>query len=93
MKLYEDLREILDTSASEGVDVSVAEDMAVANDRDNEDGIRTAGKFLRKHYAVITKCRRMHDNETICVLCRLHADGAGDAFNALVAAIEDRDEA
>ena len=64
--LYENLMAILDKCRYEGLnDVGVAEAMLINENRPNIDVIQEAGDFLKKHYAIITKCRRLGKNDTI----------------------------
>ena len=64
--LYENLMAILDKCRNEDLnDVGVAEAMLINENRPNIDAIQEAGDFLKKHYAIITKCRRLGKNDTI----------------------------
>ena len=64
--LFENVMAILDKCRDEGLnDVGVAEAMLINEDRPNIDAIQEAGDFLQKHYATITKCRRLGKNDTI----------------------------
>ena len=64
--LFENVMAILDKCRDENLnDVGVAEAMLINENRPNIDAIQEAGDFLKKHYAIITKCRRLGKNDTI----------------------------
>lgn len=50
-------------------DVLTAKDMLIAENRENTEEIRDAGKFLVKHYHQITKCNRLGLIDKIEEIC------------------------
>ncbi len=73
--MYELVKRILDKSRNENVDVLVACDMCIAEDKPHEEELRAAGELVDEHYDVITKCRRENDDASIEKLCSIIAGG------------------
>ena len=72
--MYENIIKILDKSKSKNVDILVARDMIIAEEKANFDEMKKASDFIGIYYDTITKCRRLGDNATIKAL--VEADDA-----------------
>ena len=72
--MYENIIKILDKSKSGNVDILVARDMIIAEEKANFDEMNQASDFISAYYDTITKCRRLGDNDTIKAL--VEADNA-----------------
>lgn len=87
MKMYNNVIKILDLSREKEVDILVARDMLYGNG--NDTAISEAYDFIDKNYVVVTKCRRLKDNDSIKKLVSLY--GKDDvAFKELCEKIKDR---
>ena len=73
--MYENIIKILDKSKVKNVDILVARDMIIAEEKANFDEMKQASDFIGKYYDTITKCRRLGDNDTIKAL--VEADDKG----------------
>ena len=73
--MYELVKRILDKSKETGEDVLVARDMCIAEDKENEEALKSACNLIRAHYDVITKCRREDDDASIEKLCQVVMNG------------------
>jgi hypothetical protein len=63
--MYENIIAILDKSKNDNVDLLTAQDMLVAERKEDYKALKEAGTFIRTYYDTIAKCRRLGDNETI----------------------------
>lgn len=88
--MYELVKRILDKSRDAGMDVFVACDMCVAEDKENADAIRAAGEIVITHYDAITKCRRENDEASIEKLCELVVSGDAVALRKFKEEIKER---
>ena len=88
--MYELVKRILDKSKETGEDVLVARDMCIAEDKENAEALREAGKVIKAHYDTIAKCRREGDNESIAKLCDLIAKGDAEEIRAFKAEVAER---
>ena len=73
--MYENIIKILDKSKSGNVDILVARDKIIAENGIAYDEMKKASDFIVKYYDIVTKCRRLGDNDTIKAL--VEADDCG----------------
>ena len=66
--MFENIIKILDKSKAEKVDILVARDKVIAEDKIPYDEMKIASDFIGTYYDTITKCRRLGDNDTIKAL-------------------------
>ena len=88
--MYESVKRILDKSKETGEDVLAARDMCIAEDRDNEDALRSASELIAAHYFTIAGLRRVSDEASIKKLCELVASGDKLALREFKEEIEER---
>lgn len=63
--MFDLIIKILDKSKELGVDLHEARDRVIAEENLPYEDMKSACLFIGRNYDVITKCRRMGDNETI----------------------------
>lgn len=66
--MFENIIKILDKSKSEKVDIFVARDKIIAEEKVPYEEMKKASDFISAYYDTITKCRRLCDNDTIKAL-------------------------
>lgn len=66
--MFEKIIKILDKSKSENVDILVARDKIIAEEKVPYEEMKKASDFIGAYYDTITKCRRLGDNDTIKAL-------------------------
>lgn len=82
--LYEYVKLILDTAKAKEVDLLVARDMLIAEDKAKEAELTAACKFAMVYYKFITACRVAGDDETIEKLCQLYEEDKFDEIQELI---------
>lgn len=90
--MYENIIKILDKSKAENVDILVARDMIIAEEKADYDEMKLASDFIISYYDTITKCRRLNDNETIKTLVDTYEKGNVEAISVIVEEVADRVE-
>lgn len=88
--MYKLVKDILDKSREEKVDVLVAADMVAAEGVGHTEELHAAKEVIDKYYDTITKLRRDNDEETIETLCKYIEEGNKDGIKALVAEVKER---
>ena len=75
--LFNDVLAILNCSREKGVDILVARDMILAEDRTSErkNELFSACNFIGAFYDFITDCRVANDDESIKDICELYEKG------------------
>ena len=75
--LFENVTKILNCSKEKGVDILVARDMLLAEDRTSErkNELFSACNFIGAFYDFITDCRVGNDEESIKKICELYEQG------------------
>lgn len=66
--MFENIIKILDKSKAENVDILVARDKVIAEEKIPYEEMKQASDFIGDYYNTITKCRRLGDNDTIKAL-------------------------
>ena len=64
--------------------------MCIAEDRDNEEALRSASELIKTHYSAIAKLRREKDEELIRKLCEVVATGNVAQIRAFKEEVERR---
>lgn len=82
--LYENIKKILDTAKEKDVDILVAREMLIAENKEAEADFASACTVILGYYKFITACRRKGDEETIKTLCELFEKGETKALTELV---------
>lgn len=73
--LFKNVLAILNCSKVKGVDILVARDMLITEDRTNKDELFMACNFIGAFYDFITDCRLANDEESIQKICELYEQG------------------
>lgn len=75
--LFKNVLAILNCSKVKGVDILVARDMLLAEDRtpERKDELFMACNFIGAFYDYITDCRMVNDEESIKKICELYEQG------------------
>ena len=82
--MYEFVKMILDVSKERDVDISVAKDMLIAENREIADKLESAYKFIRKFYKFVTSRRVAGDEESIAEFCKLYELGDVESLREML---------
>jgi hypothetical protein len=87
--MYENIIKILDKSKNAKVDILVARDMIIAEEKANFDEMKQASDFIGDYYDAITKCRRLGDNDTIKALVEADDKGRKEIVKEIADRVEE----
>ena len=76
--LFKNVTKILNCSKEKGVDILVARDMLIAEDKSNDERTKQlfdACNFIGVFYDFMTDCRVGNDEESIKKICELYEQG------------------
>lgn len=82
--MYEKVTKILDVSKERDVDISVARDMLIHEDRENMAEYESAFDYIKTYYKYITSCRVAGDDESIIKFCKLYEDGDKESIKKIL---------
>lgn len=82
--LYENIKKILDCSKENDVDILVAREILIAENKEAETELASACTVLLGYYKLITTCRNKGDEESIKKLCELYGKEDHKAIRELI---------
>ena len=82
--LYENIKKILDCAKEKDVDILVAREILIAENKEAETELASACTVLLGYYKLITTCRRNEDEESIKKLCELYEKEDHTAIRELI---------
>ena len=82
--LYENIKKILNCAKEKDVDILVAREILIAENKEAETELVSACTIILGYYNFITAGRRNGDEETIKKLCELFEKGETKALTELV---------
>ena len=82
--MYEAVKKILDVSAEKDLDILVARDTLIAEERENAEEYSEATEVIRTYYKFITGNRNEGNEEAIKELCELYEAGKKAEIRELI---------
>ena len=82
--LFENVSKILDVAKEKDVDILVARDMVINDNKENKEEIKKASEVIETYYKFVTACRVAGDEGSINKLCDLYEAGDKEAIADLI---------
>lgn len=82
--LFLNVCKILDTAKEKDVDILVARDIVINDNKENKEDIKKASEVIETYYKFITACRVAGDERSINKLCDLYEAGDKKAIAELI---------
>lgn len=82
--LFTNVCKILDVAKEKDVDILVARDILINENKEENTALTEAAKVIQTYYKFITACRVAEDERSIEKLCDLYEAGNKEAIKELI---------